>query len=150
MEARAAAAEARVVTLTAASTQLRATAADLRLFVDVLQSVAPESRPLAELKASEARHIRDLQVGLRRINMDRVWLLMLYTGARLLQPVPIPGQCKGMGGVEGRRRVGVLTQNCLQNFVNSVSIGCMSYLASSKYERCDLVLPECSMHTFPN
>lgn len=104
MEARAAAAEARVVTLTAASTQLRATAADLRLFVDVLQSVAPESRPLAELKASEARLIRDFQVGLRLINVDRVvWLLMSHTGARLLQPVPIPGQLKGMGGVEGRR-----------------------------------------------
>ena len=100
MEARAETADARVVTLTAASTQLRATAADLRLFVDVLQSVAPESQSLAELKASEARLIRDVQVGPRQISMDRVWLLMEHTSACSLQPVPMPGQSNGSGGKE--------------------------------------------------
>ena len=63
MEARAAAADARVTSLTAATAQLRSTVADLDLFVNVLQAVSPGSRPLAELRASEARLMRDLQVG---------------------------------------------------------------------------------------
>ena len=63
VEARAAAADARVASLTAAAKQLRSTVADLGLFVDVLQAVSPDSRPLAELRASEARLKRDLQVG---------------------------------------------------------------------------------------